>query len=209
METMQWGMEMCMCVWLCVYLYADVCVCIHHSMRVYADVCVFTCRSICATVCLPVFACVSDNIWWFCVFMCVLFISMISLYFCSSIISTYFWVCTCLNLCVCTSLLVCMHGYRFQLQELHGCALEINTDDNGCRLPTSHTCFNVLLLPDYSTKEKLKERLLKAVMYSQGFGMLWSLDHLGPRFVGPFFANSSAIVGSCFILCIVCVCVLW
>uniref|UniRef100_A0A182T4I7 Ubiquitin-protein ligase E3A n=1 Tax=Anopheles maculatus TaxID=74869 RepID=A0A182T4I7_9DIPT len=40
------------------------------------------------------------------------------------------------------------------------------------RLPTSHTCFNVLLLPEYSTKEKLEERLLKAINYSKGFGML-------------------------------------
>ncbi|XP_046893041.1 ubiquitin-protein ligase E3A-like [Hypomesus transpacificus] len=40
------------------------------------------------------------------------------------------------------------------------------------RLPTSHTCFNALLLPEYSTKEKLKERLLKAITYAKGFGML-------------------------------------
>lgn len=40
------------------------------------------------------------------------------------------------------------------------------------RLPTAHTCFNVLLLPEYSTKEKLKDRLVKAINYSKGFGML-------------------------------------
>ncbi|XP_052902298.1 ubiquitin-protein ligase E3A [Anopheles moucheti] len=40
------------------------------------------------------------------------------------------------------------------------------------RLPTSHTCFNVLLLPEYESKEKLEERLLKAINYSKGFGML-------------------------------------
>ncbi|KAM9762235.1 ubiquitin-protein ligase E3A isoform 1-T2 [Menidia menidia] len=40
------------------------------------------------------------------------------------------------------------------------------------RLPTSHTCFNALLLPEYSCKEKLKERLLKAITYAKGFGML-------------------------------------
>lgn len=40
------------------------------------------------------------------------------------------------------------------------------------RLPTAHTCFNVLLLPDYTTKAKLEERLLKAINYSKGFGML-------------------------------------
>lgn len=40
------------------------------------------------------------------------------------------------------------------------------------RLPTSHTCFNVLLLPEYNTTEKLEYRLLKAINYSKGFGML-------------------------------------
>ncbi|XP_017772086.1 PREDICTED: ubiquitin-protein ligase E3A isoform X2 [Nicrophorus vespilloides] len=40
------------------------------------------------------------------------------------------------------------------------------------RLPTAHTCFNVLLLPEYLTKEKLKDRLIKAINYSKGFGML-------------------------------------
>ncbi|KAJ3044888.1 hypothetical protein HDV00_000170 [Rhizophlyctis rosea] len=38
------------------------------------------------------------------------------------------------------------------------------------RLPTSHTCYNVLLLNDYSTEEKLRERLLKALEnYDCGF----------------------------------------
>uniref|UniRef100_A0A8C6TE17 Ubiquitin-protein ligase E3A n=1 Tax=Neogobius melanostomus TaxID=47308 RepID=A0A8C6TE17_9GOBI len=40
------------------------------------------------------------------------------------------------------------------------------------RLPTSHTCFNALLLPEYSSKDRLKERLLKAITYAKGFGML-------------------------------------
>lgn len=40
------------------------------------------------------------------------------------------------------------------------------------RLPTSHTCFNVLLLPEYSNQDKLRDRLLKAINYSKGFGML-------------------------------------
>uniref|UniRef100_A0A8D8TSC2 Ubiquitin-protein ligase E3A n=1 Tax=Cacopsylla melanoneura TaxID=428564 RepID=A0A8D8TSC2_9HEMI len=40
------------------------------------------------------------------------------------------------------------------------------------RLPTAHTCFNVLLLPEYTSKEKLQDRLLKAINYSKGFGML-------------------------------------
>ncbi|XP_075235231.1 ubiquitin protein ligase E3A isoform X1 [Lycorma delicatula] len=40
------------------------------------------------------------------------------------------------------------------------------------RLPTAHTCFNVLLLPEYESKEKLYDRLIKAISYSKGFGML-------------------------------------
>uniref|UniRef100_A0A915J683 HECT-type E3 ubiquitin transferase n=1 Tax=Romanomermis culicivorax TaxID=13658 RepID=A0A915J683_ROMCU len=40
------------------------------------------------------------------------------------------------------------------------------------QLPTAQTCFNVLLLPNYSSKEKLRDRLLKAVIHCKGFGIL-------------------------------------
>ncbi|XP_063374930.1 ubiquitin-protein ligase E3A [Cydia amplana] len=40
------------------------------------------------------------------------------------------------------------------------------------RLPTAHTCFNVLLLPEYESRDKLEDRLMKAISYSKGFGML-------------------------------------
>jgi hypothetical protein len=39
------------------------------------------------------------------------------------------------------------------------------------RLPTSHTCFNALLVPEYASKDKLRERLLTAVENAQGFGL--------------------------------------
>jgi hypothetical protein len=39
------------------------------------------------------------------------------------------------------------------------------------RLPTSHTCFNHLLLPEYSSKEKLRDYLLKAISNAEGFGL--------------------------------------
>jgi ubiquitin-protein ligase E3 A len=39
------------------------------------------------------------------------------------------------------------------------------------RLPTSHTCFNVLLLPEYATREKLQARLLTAIENAEGFGL--------------------------------------
>ena len=40
------------------------------------------------------------------------------------------------------------------------------------QLPTAHTCFNNLILPDYKNKEKLKKALLTAINYSEGFGLI-------------------------------------
>lgn len=39
------------------------------------------------------------------------------------------------------------------------------------RLPVSHTCFNLLQLPRYSDKGKLKAKLLIAIENSEGFGL--------------------------------------
>mmetsp|Transcript_22241 Transcript_22241/g.30334 ORF Transcript_22241/g.30334 Transcript_22241/m.30334 type:complete len:882 (-) Transcript_22241:649-3294(-) len=39
------------------------------------------------------------------------------------------------------------------------------------RLPTSHTCFNHLLLPEYSSVEKLEEKLRTAINQAEGFGL--------------------------------------
>lgn len=39
------------------------------------------------------------------------------------------------------------------------------------KLPSAHTCFNALLLPDYSSREKLKTKLLTAIQNAQGFGL--------------------------------------
>ena len=39
------------------------------------------------------------------------------------------------------------------------------------QLPTSHTCFNVLLLPAYSSEAKLKQRLYMAMSECEGFGL--------------------------------------
>merc|ERR1712106_140688 len=38
-------------------------------------------------------------------------------------------------------------------------------------LPVAHTCFNLLDLPDYGTKEKLKFKLLQAIECTKGFGL--------------------------------------
>lgn len=56
------------------------------------------------------------------------------------------------------------------------------------RLPTAHTCFNVLLLPEYSSKEKLERCLRVAITYSKGFGMFWEATR-AQRIVFPKFIN--------------------
>lgn len=46
---------------------------------------------------------------------------------------------------------------------------------NGCdtdRLPSSQTCFNTLLLPEYSSEEKLKKKLGQAISMTKGFFLL-------------------------------------
>lgn len=40
------------------------------------------------------------------------------------------------------------------------------------RLPSSHTCFNDFILPKYSSKELLKGKLLQAIEYHEGFGLI-------------------------------------
>lgn len=42
--------------------------------------------------------------------------------------------------------------------------------DSG-KLPTSHTCFNTLVLPEYSSKEKLEQLLRLAILNAEGFGL--------------------------------------
>ena len=38
-------------------------------------------------------------------------------------------------------------------------------------LPSSHTCFNHLILPDYQNKECMKQKILTAINFSEGFGL--------------------------------------
>ena len=40
------------------------------------------------------------------------------------------------------------------------------------KLPTAHTCFNVLLLPEYETKEKLEKNVRIILEHNQGFGLI-------------------------------------
>ncbi|PSN46654.1 hypothetical protein C0J52_07077 [Blattella germanica] len=48
--------------------------------------------------------------------------------------------------------------------------IQPTTDDK--YLPVAHTCFNLLDLPRYSTKEKLRYKLLQAIQQTQGFSLV-------------------------------------
>ena len=50
------------------------------------------------------------------------------------------------------------------------CVLQRDGPDSQ-KLPTSHTCFNTLLLPSYRSKEVMADRLKLAIMNSEGFGL--------------------------------------
>ena len=46
-------------------------------------------------------------------------------------------------------------------------------DEDQEKLPTAHTCFNQLDLPEYTSEEQVKERLLYAINEgSEGFGFV-------------------------------------
>ena len=40
------------------------------------------------------------------------------------------------------------------------------------QLPSAHTYFNNLILPNYKNKEKLQKALLSAINYSEGLGLI-------------------------------------
>lgn len=53
-------------------------------------------------------------------------------------------------------------------------AIKIKFNDGGSfdKLPVSFTCFNMFFLPDYQSREQLKEKLILALQYSEGFGII-------------------------------------
>ena len=54
-------------------------------------------------------------------------------------------------------------------------SLKITVSNGGSdlnQLPTAHTCFNNLILPDYKNKEKMKKAIHTAIYYSEGFGLI-------------------------------------
>jgi ubiquitin-protein ligase E3 A len=49
--------------------------------------------------------------------------------------------------------------------------MAISKHGDGNLLPSSHTCFNHLLLPEYKDYEEMKRKFLLAIEHNQGFGM--------------------------------------
>ncbi|CAD7969393.1 unnamed protein product [Amoebophrya sp. A120] len=49
--------------------------------------------------------------------------------------------------------------------------IQKNGEEPTTRLPTSHTCYNILLLPEYSSRTKLDRLLRIAISNAEGFGM--------------------------------------
>ena len=39
-------------------------------------------------------------------------------------------------------------------------------------LPVAHTCFNLIDLPVYTSKEQLRKKLLHAIEHTEGFGLV-------------------------------------
>jgi len=67
----------------------------------------------------------------------------------------------------------CTGSDRIPIRGLSDLILTISKNgDDPKMLPTSHTCYNHLLLPEYNSKNILRERLETAIQNSEGFGLL-------------------------------------
>ena len=61
--------------------------------------------------------------------------------------------------------------YRAPIDGLSSLPFAISRNANIDELPSAHTCFNHLILPDYQNKELMEKKILTAINYSEGFGL--------------------------------------
>ncbi|XP_077295148.1 HECT and RLD domain containing E3 ubiquitin ligase 4 isoform X2 [Arctopsyche grandis] len=61
---------------------------------------------------------------------------------------------------------------RIPIQGMKAIRITIQPTTDDRFLPVAHTCFNLLDLPRYSTKEKLKYKLLQAIQQNEGFSLV-------------------------------------
>ena len=69
-------------------------------------------------------------------------------------------------------LVFCTGSDRVPLDGLKSLNFVIQKHANSDHLPTAHTCFNVLLLPEYETQEKVKKNIDFILKNNQGFGLI-------------------------------------
>lgn len=61
---------------------------------------------------------------------------------------------------------------RIPIQGMKDIKIIIQPTNDDKYLPVAHTCFNLLDLPRYKTKERLKYKLLQAIQQTQGFSLV-------------------------------------
>ncbi|XP_060525182.1 probable E3 ubiquitin-protein ligase HERC4 isoform X2 [Cylas formicarius] len=62
--------------------------------------------------------------------------------------------------------------YRIPIQGMKGIKIVVQPTGDDNFLPVAHTCFNLLDLPRYKTKEKLRYKLLQAIQQTEGFSLV-------------------------------------
>ncbi|XP_057653179.1 probable E3 ubiquitin-protein ligase HERC4 isoform X1 [Diorhabda carinulata] len=63
-------------------------------------------------------------------------------------------------------------SYRIPIQGMKGIKIYIQPTNDEKFLPVAHTCFNLLDLPRYKTKERLKYKLMQAIQQTEGFSLV-------------------------------------
>ena len=61
---------------------------------------------------------------------------------------------------------------RVPIDGLKSLKFNIQRHSNTNNLPTAHTCFNVLLLPEYETQAQLEKNMKLILEHNQGFGLI-------------------------------------
>ncbi|XP_048520980.1 probable E3 ubiquitin-protein ligase HERC4 [Dendroctonus ponderosae] len=62
--------------------------------------------------------------------------------------------------------------YRIPIQGMKAIKITIQPTNDDKFLPVAHTCFNLLDLPRYKTKERLKYKLMQAIQQTEGFSLV-------------------------------------
>ena len=61
---------------------------------------------------------------------------------------------------------------RVPIDGLKSLKFLIQRHSNTSNLPTAHPCFNVLLLPEYESREQLEKNMRLILEHNQGFGLI-------------------------------------